>query len=567
MSLPPDFGRLIMEASDQNVIEAPPAGASAAPATMGSGRRLWDLVLAILVVVLIAIAVRAAWAATHDLQWPFDRDLFRDAASAQSMLDGQFPADPYYKGEQNWYNPLGPGIIAFISRVTKVAPAELYAGYGAWIAIAIPLAILTLALALFGRWGGLMALFAFLFLGPNDVPSWAAPSYSPWLFANLISLVPFAATLTVAYWARAQLKGGTWLWIACGLLLGLTFLAHTASAVTAGCILLVLARRREDFVGSLGRCAMILIGALIVSLPFLISIAGHYHLNIQNSAPLDCVLFETDVQNVRELLSGSLTLGNVAALVGFVLLFVHRPPPGVRAIFVTWIVVAASMLGLGYARQIWPDARVPALVPSFHWLFQLRLAAALLAGCALWAAAEAISALLARRIRVPVAVSAAAIMAALLFFFYSKFANRYDFTAAREVASQYAAVPGFAETFAWLRRELPGNTVILASPLDGLLLLGPSGKKALFLAPEFSNPYVPYAPRSEAAERLFETLIAHQTEPFLQTAARHDISHILLSSSSPQFIQACMSAPFVKPLFTSGVYVVLKIEPPAAPPE
>jgi hypothetical protein len=543
----------------------PRAAASAAALTRGSRRRFWDVVLAILIVVLLAIAVRAGWAATHDLQWPFDRDLYRDAAAAQSMLDGQFPADPYYKGEQNWYNPLGPGIIALISRVSKIPPAELYARWGAWIGIAIPLAILTLALALFGRWGGLMTLFAFLFLGPDDAPSWAAPSYSPWLLANLISLVPFAITLTVAY--RARQKNGTWRWIACGLLLGLTFLAHTASAVTAGCIVLVLACRRENFVGSLGRCAMVLVAALMMSLPLLISIAGHYHLHIQNVAPLDYVFVETDVHNVGELLWSSLTFGNVAALVGFTLLFVQGSPPGVRAIFVTWVVVAGGMLGIGYARQIWPHVHLPALVPSFHWLFQLRLAAAFLAGCALWAAAEAISALLSRRIRLPIAVSAAAIMAALLFFFYPKFANRYDFTGAREDASQFGAVPGFAETIAWLRRELPHDTVILASPLDSLVLLGASGKKAVFLTPEFSNPYVPYASRSDAAETLFETLIAHQSEPFLQTAAKFDVSHVLLSSPSPDFIQACMTAPFVKPLFISGVYVVLKIEPPAPPVE
>ena len=481
------------------------------------------------------------------------------------MLDGQFPGDPYYKGEQNWYNPLGPGIIALISRISGTPPAQIYARCGAWIGIAIPLAILALALALFGRWGGLLALFAFLFLGPNDVPSWAAPSYSPWLLANLLSLVPFALTLTVGYWAR--LKNGTWLWIACGLLLGLTFLAHTASAVTAGCIVLVLACKRGNFAGSLGRCAMILVAALVMSAPLLISIAGHYHLQIQNSAPLDYVFAETDIHNVRDLLWSSLSFGNVAALAGFALLFVHRPPPGVRAIFVTWIVVAGSMLGLGYARQIWPNAHLPALVPSFHWLFQLRLVAALLAGCALWAAAEAISAMLGRRVRLPIALSATAMMAALLFFFYPKFVNRYDFTAAREVASQYGALPGFAETIAWLRRELPRDTVVLASPVDSLLLLGPSGKKALFLAPEFSNPYVPYAARSEAAQTLFETLIAHQGEPFQQIAAKHDVSHVLLSSSSPEFIQACMTAPFVKPLFASGVYVVLKIQPAPTPVE
>jgi len=555
-----------METSDQNIVETPlPGVAPVAPPARRSRRKLWDIVLAILVVVLIAIAVRAGWAATHDLQWPFDHDLYRDAASAQSMLNGQFLSDPYYKGEHNWSNPLGPGIIALISSIGGVPPAQLYARAGVWIGIAIPLAILALGLALFGRWGGLLALFAFLFLGPNDVPSWAAPSYTPWLLPNVVSLVPFALTLMVAYWAR--LKNGTWLWIACGLLLGLTFLAHTASAITAGCIVLVLACKRGNFVGSLGRIAMILVAALIVSAPLLFSLAGHYRFHVQNSAPLDYVFSETDLQNVRGLLWSSLTFGNVAALAGFVLLFVHQPPPGVRAIFVTWIVVAGSLLGVGYARQAWPDAHLPALVPSFHWLFQLRLAAALLAGCALWAAAEAISALFGRRLRLPIAITAAAIMAALLFFLYPKFANRYDFTAAREASLEYAALPGFAETMDWLRREVPRDAVVLASPLDSLLLLGPTGKKALLLAPEFSNPYMPYAPRSEAAQVLFETLIAHQGEPFLQTAARNDVTHVLLSSSSSSFIQACMTAPFVKPLFASGVYVVLKIEPGAAPAE
>ena len=92
----------------------------------------------------------------------------------------------------------GPAIIGGIARLVGLQPIEVYAHYGAIIALAVPLAIFALAVALFGRWAGLASLFAFLFLGPNDVPSWAAPSYSPWLFANLLSLLPFALTLIVA---------------------------------------------------------------------------------------------------------------------------------------------------------------------------------------------------------------------------------------------------------------------------------------------------------------------------------------------------------------------------------
>jgi hypothetical protein len=549
-----------MDSADQNTGET--RHLSAAPASP-VWRRIMDGVLILVVCALIGVAVRAGWFATHDLQLPFDHDLFRDAASAQSMIDGQFPADPYYKGEQNWYNPLGPGFVALLSRVIGVPPVEFYARHGALAGIVIPLGFLILGMSLFGRWGGALALFAFLFLAPGYISSWAAPSYSPWLFANLISLVPFTLTLTTAVLARRNDR--TLVWIACGLLLGATFLAHTASAVTAGCIVVALAWKRKQFIASVGRCAMILVAALVASVPFLVSIAGHYHLQVQNTAPIDYVFIETEVDRFGELLWNSLTLGNVAALAGFVLLFVRRPLPGVRTMFLVWILVAGGMFTLGYARQLWPHYKLPALVPAFHWLFQLRLAVPLLAGYALWSLSGALSALVGRGRTLPAPVFATAIMAGLLFFMYPKFAVRYDFTAARKVAIECAAVPGATETIAWMRSELPPDAVVLASPNDSLVLLGASGKKAVVLDPEFSNPYVPYAPRAEAAETLFQALIGHDGPGFRLTAAKYDVSFILLSSTSADFLRACISAPFVKLIFSSGAYVVLRLEPEESP--
>ena len=516
--------------------------------------------LPVLVVsVLLGVALHAGWSATHDLQLPFDHDLFRDAASAQSMIDGQFPADPYYKGERNWYNPLGPGFVALFSRVIGVPPVEFYARHGAWAGLVIPLAFLILAVALFGRWGGALALFAFLFLAPGYISAWAAPSYSPWLFANLISVVPFALTLTTALSARQSDR--KLVWIGCGFLLGATFLAHTASAVTAGCVVVALAWKRKQFTANVGRCALILVAALVASVPFLVSIAGYYHLQIRNSAPIDYIFIETEVARFGELLWNSLTLGNIVALAGLVLLFVRPAAPGIRTIFIVWIVLAGALFTLGYARQLWPQYKLPALVPSFHWLSQLRLAVPLLAGYALWSFCCGLSALVGRWRTVPGPLLATGMVTVFLFFVYPKFVARYDFTAARQVALECAAVPGATDTINWMRTELPRDAVVLASPDDSLVLLGASGKKAVVLAPEFSNPYVPYGPRAQAAEMLFQTLIAHDGSGFRQTASQYGVSFILLSSTSAEFLQASISAPFVTPIFSSGAYVVLRLEP------
>src|SRR5438477_5845725 len=265
-----------MKFADNNV---DPQRDLAVPPTSRRRRRVFDAWLVLVVSVLLGIALRSGWLATHDLQLPFDRDLFRDAASAQSMIDGQFPADPYYKGERNWYNPLGPAFVALLSRVSGVPPVEFYARHGAWAGLVIPVAVLILGFALFGRWGSALGLFVFLFLTPGYIPAWAAPTYSPWLFANLISVVPFALTLTTALFARRSDR--KMVWLGCGFLLGVTFLGHTASAVTAGCIVVALAWKRKQFTASVARCGMILGAALVSSAPFLVSIAGYYHLQIQ----------------------------------------------------------------------------------------------------------------------------------------------------------------------------------------------------------------------------------------------------------------------------------------------
>lgn len=508
--------------------------------------------------VLLGIAFRPAWLATYDLEWPYDYDLFRDAAFAQTIIHGHFPADAYYAGEQNWYNPLGPAMIGGVARLFALQPIEVYAHYGAIIALAVPLAIFALAVGLFGRWAGLASLFAFLFLGLNDVPPWAAPSYSPWLFTNLLSLLPFALAVTVAL--RSRESGHYSAWAACGVLLGVTFLTHTAAAIVAGVVVLVLAWERGKFRLVAIRWGLVLALALAVSAPLLATILWHYGLQIKNAAPQDFIWDETDLHRISELVWGAFNAGNAIALGGFVMLCRSRAMSAARHALLAWLGACAVMLVYGYARQAWPDARLPGLVPPFHWLFLLRVARALLLGYGLYCAAAAIASLLGRWRKLPVPIALLFVLGILLPFQIRQSAHRFDFEQARNLSLQYAALPGFRETIAWLRRETPTDAIVLAPPHDALIMLGAAGRKTVVVDRIFSNPYVAYEPRAATADDMARSLADHQRDTFLRMATEHGVSYVLITDAVPEFLERCMAAPFVTLAFASGHFAVMRVE-------
>jgi hypothetical protein len=537
------------------------------PSERISDRAVRNLITAGISVLLLVLAFRPAWLSTHDLEFPFDLDLYRDAAAAESILKGEFPADPYYASEQIWYNPLAPAAVAGIARLTGLGPVQVYAHCGALVGLLIPLAILFLAIVLFGRLTGIGALFAFLFLGPNDLFSWAAPCYSPWLFANLLSLVPFAVALAAA--GHAHKTGRVRSWAICGLLVAVTFLAHTASAIIAGSVSLALAWDRKQLRVVAVRWEMIGLVSFAVSTPFLISILWHYHLHIQNRGPLDYVFSETDVHRAGELLWNALNLRNAAALTGLVLLFQDRRARLARCILVSWIAVGGVLLLCAYGRQLWPGGIWPGLLPAFHWLFHLRLAALLLVGYALFRFAVAVAERIGRSRKIP----ALAILLVVLFCFqYPKFLQRADFVEARQIALDLAS-PDFRETVAWIRRETSPDAVILASPRDALVVLGAAGRKAIALEQEFSNPYVVYPPRLAAVNTMFDSLANHRRDDFLQTATKYRVSYVLFNASTPEFvdhvefIQRCLTAPFVSNVFTRGSYAILRVDAMVSAPD
>jgi hypothetical protein len=218
------------------------------------------------------------------------------------------------------------------------------------------------------------------------------------------------------------------------------------------------------------------------------------------------------------------------------------------------------MLVYGYARQAWPDAHLPGFVPPFHWLFLLRLARALLLGFGLYCAAAAIASLLGRWRKLPVPIALLFVLGILLPFQIRQSAHRFDFEQARNLSLQHAALPGFRETIAWLRRETPTDAIVLAPPHDALIMLGAAGRKTVVIDRTFSNPYVAYEPRAAAADDMARNLAEHQRDIFLQMAAKHGVSYVLITDAVPEFFERCMAAPFVTLAFASGHFAVMRIE-------
>jgi hypothetical protein len=517
-----------------------------------------SLASVIVTLIFIVIAWQSAWLATRDLDWPYDIDLYRDAAAAQSMMDGKFPADPYYEGERSWYNPLAPAVVGAVARITGLLPAQVEARSGAWIGLAAAFGIGALAMALFGRWPGVGSLFAFLFLGPTRVPGWAAPSYTPWLFPNAVSLIPFAATLVVAL--RAGKSDRLYLWSLVGALLGVTFLAHTSTAIVAGCIVLALSWQRSKPRTIAARWSVIVSAAFVMGLPLLVTILWHYGLRIKNPAPLNYIAPETAANGLRSLLEQSLNLGNGIALSGFVLLCRDKQLGMARRALVGWIAVCVVMLAHGYARQLWPAANLPGLLPPFHWLFHLRCAGSFLFGYGLYRIIALLTIVAGRFAWVPVSATLVAVLGLTLMFQYRGFASRYDFTEARQNALNWSARPGFAATSNWLRRSTPRDAVILAPPFAAVMVLGSAGRRTVMVDHSFSNPYIPFEPRATAAEAMWRSLADHDRDRFFAAAAKYHVSYVLLEVESRPTPDASATAPFVQIVFAEGLYTVLHVE-------
>lgn len=420
---------------------------------------------------LIVAAAVAALNTTHDLKWPFDFDHWRDIAQAQTVRDGHPLADPYFRGEWAWYNPLVAWVVATGALLSGASPAMVHVQAGPYLNLLGPIAFYVLMRRIARPDAAVAALAMYLFFVlRDDEPSWAYATYSPWLFpGNFAQGFFFVGMLALV--AAAERPARTTSAVA-GAVLGMTFLAHTAPAIILGVIALVLFAARPRSLATIGAAAG------LVAAPFIFCIGVHYHFHVLNRAPLTWEYDRVTLGALPRTLfaQGALIAAGVAGLFA-------RPIRQRRAL-ATWLGTAFVLMLL----NTWAFAR---WLPAFHFWLYTTAACAALAGCTI--------AWLCRSPRIVVGLVVAACV-----WNWSTYANRGDFRLGRQQA--LARDENLSRAADRLHSTTRPDDVVLGNDLAVLFVIGPAGRKVVAGLEVFSNPYVASAPRRADRDRLLEAI-------------------------------------------------------------
>lgn len=507
-------------------------------------------VLAAAVVVFSAIALGAVsfaqnWSVVRDLSWPGPDIQFREAAAAQTILDEGYGPDATYLHEHVWYNPMAAWFAAAASRVSGAAVPLVVARAGPYVNLAAPVSLFVLVAVTVDVFAAIGAVAAFIFLIGTGFPFYYSATYSPWFAPENFGQAVLYLSLAVAYRAWRHDTSAFWC-AACGALLGITFLVHTAPAIVGGLTIVSFAALQTRHEGrprqGLTGIAVALAVAFLVSLPFGFEILWHYHLKIVNQFPSQSPSDLLDLNELPGLLRMLATVPTAVAAAGLAARAARRRDRGVR-LLCAWFAAVALLLGAHIARLVLGKAGIhlPAVIPPFHFFFYLMAIAAVGFGIGVRDGSHAaVSWLLQkRRLDVRQAGLLSGTIACVVSLFcvaasYGRYRERVDFTVLRrEAVAMNQQYP--ADLLQWIRLHTSPDDVFLCTDDASLYIVTPAGRKVVATNRYFSNPYVDWASREADRRSMFEALERGDLEKFARLARTYDVRFVVLSRDRSEF--------------------------------
>jgi len=463
---------------------------------------------------------------TRKLDWPDDPDLFRETAQAQSFADGHLLDDPYYLGEWIWYPPLVPGLVAGLSRITGSPVPTVYTRAGAYLNVLGPILLAALVARCFGSLASLVALTVFLYRVPRG-PTGATPFYSSLLYSGNFAQALFYLTLLVyvALSERHRLR-----YVLTGLLLGLTFLGHAAPCLVLSAFFAIEFARAatRDPRTAVKRYGLLFAAAALAAMPLLVSIVGHYHLEIRNPAPTQWIAWSATWTAIRRQMDAH----TWAACVALVVLWLRGPREGAWVVS-GWLAGALALVGHSFAAVAcgWPT-----VAPRHHLVFYVRVAQPVLIGygaSALWSLARQWierSRLLAR----PGATLAreptkwVAMVGGVLLVLLAVLPAQARRTGSLGTGIIHdSAVQTGVDAYRWMRSTLRSDDVVLATDDRALMVVGPAGAKVVAIEALWSNLYVDCAKRARARDDMFSALRRGDKPAFDALAEEYSVTYVL----------------------------------------
>ncbi len=531
---------------------------------------------------MCGFALAMGLAATRGLTWPCDVDLYRDIGFAQSIRDGHLLADPLYRGEWLWYPPLVPGLIALASLFSGLPVHHAATQLGVYLNLLAPLGFYLLTARLLGRRVGAAATFSFLFIGIGDYPTWAAASYSPWLWPGNFVQGLFYLGMAALHRALIRKRGSsTLMWLITGALLGLCALGHSAPALILGgvaafCTVHLLVRPGECPRGrTLLHFGLMLAVAFVVALPYTYSILFHYGMDVKNQAPSSWTYIRLDLHMLPRFWADLLAPALLLPLIGyFGVIILGRLGAWTRALILYWLVGTVALLSYSYLHQ-WLKTQgisAPMAVPGHNFHLYLKALEAMFVGCALVLGGRLlawIAGAIGRRLQpgrsrrgldhAREVTSLLAVLALVFALVYPVYLQRNDFTGDRQKAEILTPNKDMAEIFRWIQEHTSADDVFLADDDLSLHLVSPAGRKVVAMIPFFSNPFVPWEERHEARANLFTALVRGEEMPFQPLAKRYKLDYLLEKGALAVKIYGS-SMPFLEVAHRAGPYWLLKVK-------
>ena len=517
------------------------------------------------IVFLVIVGLLCSWAlvsgiqASHDCQWPAEWDTLRDMGMAQTMLDGRYPEDPILSGKTLWYNPLTGGIIAVASKMLGLPLNLTSIAIGPYVNLLAPLGIVVLLALLFGRATALAGLCVVLFAKDPQTPFWVNACYSPWLLAPLYSVGLLFLTLAACHYA--VVKRSLTLHIVAGLLLGVTFMSHTAPALIVGGVMVLTLfietgllwheNRKLRQSGSLSEkgheqqlwrlpfCFFVfLIVAFIISLPFTWSILWHYQFKVHNPFPS---LFAADYVTLAQLperLREAINWRNALALAGAIAL-ISRCRWDAKARFVLcWLFVVLAFACQHYVWQalLAHGIVLTSLVPGHHAAIHLSAIRAVLFAVGATSLGGITTLLLQRMLKWKAGTEAlrrtgtigGALLAGLALYLANPLTTRVDFISPDRALYQQFHELGIP-MYQWILENTSPDAVFLCDEEStGMTVVMPAGRKLVAPMLLYCNPYVPVAPLFDTQKELLESIEKDDKQTFCQKAKEFTVLYLLV---------------------------------------
>lgn len=520
-----------------------------------------------------AVALHHGLKATRGLDWHPGSDAYRDIALAQIILDGDYPADYLVPGAWLWYNPLTGALIAGVSRATGLAPPQANVRMAPWINLLPPLLFFALAWRVAGPGAALAALLSFLFFLPQERPSYVSASYSPWLLAPHLAQALFYGSLLV--WMRHLRRPLARTALLAGLLLGLTFLGHTAPAVLLGCVMVLTSALAEaDRARHLRLLALALAAAFVASLPFTVSILFRYRLQIENPTPTTWIWEGAALGRLPETLWGLLHWQTALMLAGAVTLWRSKAPRAVKQVLIAWPAVSGAFLAYSYVAQ-WAESHgitLRQMNPGYHYVLYLIAAGHLYTGLGIVGIARASATALSNRAHIPdqdilhARLRQGILLAAITVLFaahYRDFRVWHGFTRDRSVALRRLEQTDHFAPYQWIVANGRRNAIFLCNDRPGIYCVAPAGARMVSCDPFFWNLYVPWEPGAAAREQLWTALREGDADAFHDLAAAWGVTHILAEAEQRDWITE-EGIPGLDRVFASENFTIHRVRQPLA---